>query len=253
MPRLFATVAVDDFAAGAATPFMPIRVHSGEISATDATTRVLLPTRAQPRWPPFERIAETIATPRRRFPPHRHEGVEVLTHVIEGTGAYELGPGPPAALGPGSTWLLSAPTSIAHAINPGRGQTMRYVTVIATLSATSQGTAGVQTAELGDSIEQPDGTVVHHLVGPGSGLASRVGLECESIEFASDGVAYRRIGHDRLGVCYALTGRGMVSNESLDTGEAALAEDVAGVAIEGRAGLGVVFLTAPRALDPHPS
>ncbi len=70
-----------------------IRVIPGEIDGRDVTTRAVIPSTAQPRWPPLERIAETIATPRRRFPPHRHEGVEVLTYVIEGSGTYEYGTG----------------------------------------------------------------------------------------------------------------------------------------------------------------
>jgi len=55
---------------------MTVRVVAGEVGAREVTARVALPTAAQPRWPPFERVAETIATPRRPFPLHRHEGVE---------------------------------------------------------------------------------------------------------------------------------------------------------------------------------
>jgi redox-sensitive bicupin YhaK (pirin superfamily) len=225
---------------------MAVRVVLGEISAKDATTRAAIPSAGLPRWPPFERVAETIATPRRRFPLHRHEGCEVLTYVIEGSGSYEFGNDPPRTLSAGATHLLTASTNVAHAINPGKGQTIRWFAVVAALPPGSTAPVRVQSTHVRPGPGSTDGTAVRRLVGPGSGIESSVGIECELIEFPSNGTTFRRVGHDRIAIAYTLSGRGSVDNQTVDAGEAALVDDAAGVAIGGRAGLRLMLTTAPR-------
>jgi quercetin 2,3-dioxygenase len=225
---------------------MAIRVVLGEISAKDVTTRAAIPSGNLPRWPPFERVAETIATPRRRFPPHRHEGVEVLTYVIEGSGSHEFATQPPTAVRVGAAQLLTAPTAVAHSLNPGAGQSIRWIAVMTTLPPGVVGGSRVQTSQTEPSGVQPDGTVVRRLVGPGSRMASAMGLEAEEIEFQTSGAAFRKVGHDRMAVTYVLSGTGRVDSEALDAGEAALVDDAAGVALQGPAGFHVMFVTAPR-------
>ncbi len=229
---------------------MPIRIVSGEIDVKDATTRVSIPTASQPRWPPFERVAETIATPRRPFPPHRHSGVEVLTYVIEGSASYEFGSSPATPLAPGSTMLLTAPSAVPHSINPGKGHTVRWFAVVAALTAGDAAAPRLQLRIAPWSAAGADGTSVRKLVGPGSGITSMIGLEAAAIEFRSAGASFRKVGHDRLAVCYALAGRGKLDNEVLEGGEAGLVEDVAGVAIQGPPGFRVVFVSAPRTPPP---
>jgi redox-sensitive bicupin YhaK (pirin superfamily) len=225
-----------------------IRVVPGEIGSKDVTTRVILPTAAQPRWPPFERVAETIATPRRPFPPHRHENAEVLTYVIEGSASYAFGPGAPEPLEPGSTKLLTASANVSHAINPGKGQTVRWFSLVASLPPGVAPATRLQSGR-GTSTEiQPDGTILHQLVGPHAGLPSAAGLECEVVRFVQQGTAFRRVGHERVAVIYALAGPGFVDNSPLDEGEAALVNDAAGVALQGESGFHVILATAPR---PH--
>lgn len=225
---------------------MTVRIVTGEIGAKDATTRTVLPTGAQPRWPPFELVAETIATPRRRFPPHRHEGVEVLTYVIEGSGTYELGTGSPEPVAPGAARLLIAPTSVSHAINPGKGQTVRWFSVVIRLPAGIGPAPRLLSAQPRETGDQPDGTVVRRLVGPGTTLPSLAGLECDAIRFHSSGASFRKIGRDRVAVCYALSGRGAIDNVPTEGGEAALIDDSGGIAIQGQAGFHVVLAKAPR-------
>jgi quercetin 2,3-dioxygenase len=223
-----------------------VRVVPGEISAKDVTTRVTLPNATLPRWPPFERVAEMIATPRRAFPPHRHEGVEVVTYVIEGAGQYGVGGEAPVTVGPGSASLLSAPTAVPHSLNAGKGQTIRWFALVASLPSTATGPPRAVTRRFEPSRGPGDGTLTRHIVGPGTGITSDAGLDCEVIEFAESGDAFRRIGHDRVGVIYTLNGRGAVDNASIEAGEAALVEEAAGVAIHGRASLQVIVATAPR-------
>lgn len=223
-----------------------VRVVAGVIDATDATTRLAIPTPAQARWPPFDRVSETIATPRRRFPAHQHSGVEVLTYVIEGSGSYALGKAPPDPLGVGSTMLLTAPTTVSHAINPGTGQTIHWFSVVARLPSGKPLPPRLQTAQSEPTGLEPEGTMVRGLVGPGTPLVSESGLECASIKFREDGSSFHRVGHDRVAVCYAFSGRGTVDNELLNAGEAALVDDAAGVALHGRRGFHVVLASAPR-------
>jgi redox-sensitive bicupin YhaK (pirin superfamily) len=225
---------------------MSVRVVLGEISAKDATTRAAIPTTSQGVWPPFERVAETIATPRRRFPPHRHVRAEVLTYIIEGSGTYEVAPEAPIAVAAGATGLLTAPTSLSHSINPGQGQTIRWFGVVATLPPAATASAGVQYGQAVREPGTPDGAMAQRLIGAGSGILSAVGLECEVIEFPSTGTTFRKVGHDRIAVCYALAGRGGVDNQAIEIGEAALVEDAAGIAVHGKPGFRVIITSAPR-------
>jgi redox-sensitive bicupin YhaK (pirin superfamily) len=224
-----------------------VRVIAGEINSKDATTRLVVPTTSLPIWGPFQRVAETIATPRRRYPPHGHEKVEVLTYLIEGSGMYEYGPSPAAPILPGAVNLLTAPSNVTHAINPGPGQTLRYFAVVATLpGGEAHAAPRLQSSRPEPAPPQPDGTVTCHLVGAGKGLVSAVGLESDVIEFRSAGAAFRKVGHDRIAVGYVLSGRGRIDNQDVEAGEAVLVEDAAGIALDGRAGLRMVLTSAPR-------
>ncbi len=225
---------------------MSIRVVPGEISTKGATTRTVIPTTAQPRWPPLERVAERIATARRPFPPHRHEGVEVFTYIVEGSASHHFGSAPPTTLVAGSTALITAPTAISHAINPGVGQTVRWFAAVATLPAGKAPLPRLQSGRVEETGVQPEGTILHRLVGPGAPLTSSMGLECVAIEFRSTGTSFQKVGHDRVAVCYALGGRGSIDNQPFEGGEAALVEDAAAVAIDGQRGLRVVLLSARR-------
>jgi redox-sensitive bicupin YhaK (pirin superfamily) len=225
---------------------MSIRVVRGEIGSKDVTARVIIPTAAQPKWPPFERVAETIATPRRPFPLHKHERTEVLTYVIEGSAFYTFGSGTPEPMEPGSTKLLMAAISASHTINSAKGQTVRWFSVVATLPPGNAATNLLQSSRPVSTEMQPDGTVVQPLVGPHSTLTSAAGLDCEAIRFAQEGTSFRRIGHDRVALVYAFLGPGEVDNNSLEAGEAALVEDAAGIALKGEPGFGVILCSAPR-------
>ncbi|MGA8663914.1 MAG: hypothetical protein WB809_02440 [Thermoplasmata archaeon] len=229
---------------------MSIRVVTGEIEAKDATTRVVLPVGTQPHWPPFERVAETIATPRRPFPPHHHAGVEVLTYVIEGFGSYAFGADPLRELAPGSVLLLTARSPQSHAINPAKGHTVRWFAAVATIAAGTNDPDRLQSGRSEAKRGAAEGTIVRRLVGPGTSIPSVAGLEGKTIEFQSTATSFQRVGHDRVAVCYALGGQGRLDNETLEGGEAAFVQDAAGVALQGQPGFRVVFLSAPQVAKP---
>ena len=174
----------------------------------------------------------------------------MLTYVIEGSGSYEYASDPPAVMVPGSIKLLSAPTPVSHAITPGKGQTVHWFSVVTTLPAGASSVPRLQSGRAEVSGARPDGTIIERLVGPKLALQSEIGLECEGMKFLSDGTSFRRVGHDSVALCYALTGRGRVDSEPLEGGEAALVEDAAGIAVQGRAGFHVVLVRAPRPSSP---
>jgi len=225
---------------------MTVRVIPGEISATDATVRSVIPTSIQPKWPPLERVAETIATPRRRFPAHGHSGAEVLTYIVEGSGLYSYGNQPVEPVASGSIHLLTAPSGVAHAINPGKGQTLRWLAVLVTLPPSSDSTVRLQSSQALDGAVGADGTRVRALVGPGSPIRSTAGLEVYDLSFVEDGTTFRKVGHTVRAVAYALAGAGSVDGRPVEVGEAALVEDASGVAIQGRAGFRLALVQVPR-------
>jgi hypothetical protein len=133
-----------------------------------------------------------------------------------------------------------------HAINPGKGKTLRYFAVVATMPSGKPSQPRLQSAEPLLTPSEPDGTVVRPILGARTGLVSAIGLECEVIDFRSAGTSFQKVGHERIAVIYSVSGRAKVDNEVLEAGEAALVDDAAGVAISGRPGLQVILTSAPR-------
>jgi redox-sensitive bicupin YhaK (pirin superfamily) len=170
----------------------------------------------------------------------------VLTYVIEGAATYSLGSGSPEPLQPGSTKLLTAPSSTSHAINAVKGQTVRWFSLVVALPPGVTGAYRLQSTHVRETDPQPDGTVLRQLVGPRSSVSSAAGLECEVLRFQDEGTVFRRVGHDRRAIAYALSGPGGVDNDDLDAGEAAFIEDAAGISLKGEAGFHVIFSSAPK-------
>ncbi len=208
---------------------------------------MVIPTPTQGPWAPFDRVGEVVVTVGRKFAPHAHQAQEVLTYVVEGFASYAPETGPVQSMRPGSVLLLTSPSRTSHSVNPSRGATVRWFAVVVDLPGSSAKNITIQTDTPIAAAPDPDGTVVRRLVGPGTKVTSSAGLSCEEVLFADEGTSFRRVGHDRRGVVYALAGRGQVDGEILEVGEAALVEDAAGLALHGRPGFRVLLVTAPRA------
>ncbi len=219
---------------------------SGEVDAKDVATRAVIPSVPMATWPPLERVAETIATARKRFGAHAHSRQEVLIYLIEGEARHSAGTGPGEELVAGSMVYVAAGVSTAHAVNPRPGATARWFSIVAALPEGAPATATVRVDRPAESDVQPDGTSVTSLIGPGSSLTSLVGLEVSVLRFHAQGTAFRRVGPGHRSVVYALAGRGSVDNFPLETGEAALVEDAAAVSISGSEDFRVVHATVPR-------
>jgi quercetin 2,3-dioxygenase len=223
-----------------------IRVVAGEVETRAATTRLVIPTGAQPSWPPFLRAGETLADRVRQFPPHAHERQEVLTYVSEGFAVYQLENRPAEHLRGGSARLLTAGSHCSHRISPSRGGPIRWFSLVLAAPGAGSGGPKLQASELPPTPLYEENAVVRHLVGPAAPMVSGAGLECREITFVEPSTSFARVGHDRRALVYVLAGTGTVGGQPIEGGEAALVEGTAGVAVSGTEGLRVIFATAPR-------
>lgn len=230
-----------------------LRIVAGVVETKNTTTRLVLPTAVQAAWPPYHRVAETVATRTRQFPPHAHEGEEVLTYVIEGSASYQLESGAIQPMRPGSARLLSATSRAAHRINPSQGGVIRWFSLVAGLPDGASGAVRLQASEPPASPRYDESAHVRPLVGPGATMTSAMGLESAEISFVELSTTYRRLGHGRRGLVYSLSGRGSVDGNPLEVGEAALVEGAAGIAIQGNEGFRVIVATAPSERSPDAS
>jgi quercetin 2,3-dioxygenase len=222
-----------------------LRWIPGEVVAKSTTARLLLPGPGISTWLPFTRAVETIATAARQLPAHAHEGEEVLTYMFEGFADYQYQSDPPAPLPPGSVRLLTSPSKSTHRISPARGSAIRWFSLVVRLPPSVKGDSRVQSAQPASTGTQPDGTVVHDLVGPGSPISAKSGLTAREVSFTSAGTTFQRMGRDRRGLVYALAGRGGIDSQPIEGGEGVLVEGASGIAVHGQAGLRVLVASAP--------
>jgi redox-sensitive bicupin YhaK (pirin superfamily) len=223
-----------------------LRIVPGFVETKNSTTRLVIPTSVQPAWPPYSRVGETVPSRARQFPAHAHEQEEVLTFVTEGSATYALGEGAAELLRPGSARFLSAPGKAEHRISPARGAPARWFSLVATLPPGIAGSPHLQANEAPTSFRSDEDARVRSLVGGTSSVSSLAGLEAAEITFEEGGTTFRRVGHDRRGLVYVISGRGTVDGKPIETGEAALAEGVAGIALGSVGTLRTIVATAPR-------
>lgn len=216
------------------------------------TTRLVIPTLAQPPWPPYARVGETLASSQRQFPAHAHERQEVLTYVMDGFASYQFEARAPELLRPGSARFLTAPTRVTHRISPGKGGAIRWFNLVIGLPPALPAELRLQASEAPAVPLYEENAYVRPLVGPRSTIASAAGLECREISFSEVSTTFLRVGHDRRGLVYAVVGSGTVDGRGVEGGEAALADGAGGIAIQGTPGFRVIAATAPRPAPPAP-
>jgi len=187
-------------------------VH-GEIDASDTTAHLLFPTRDEQPFLPFQRFAESMATSRRKGEMHPHLGEEVIQYVLEGYIDHEDGSGNHTSLTEGSLLVLTARDQILTANRPPVGS---------------------------------DGTVRTSLVGSNGPARTSSGLELIDIGFAKEATAFLRVGRDRRGIAYVLSGIGSVENHGLEPGHGVLLENMSGLSLHGETGYRVALASVPR-------
>lgn len=224
----------------------PIRIIAGSIESGLAITRLVIPTAAQPVWPPYRRVSEGIASRGRQLPVHAHEREEVLTYLIEGFASYQIGDQPPERLAQGAGRLLTATSRVSHRVAPVEGASIRWFSLVLGLPPSVDRPGRVQSTGPDDSRSSVDEVEVRRLTGPGAPMTAASGLECEVMTFPDRGTTFRRVGPGGRALVYALVGQGFVDERAVEAGETALAEDVPGVSVRGSGGFRAVFATAPR-------
>jgi redox-sensitive bicupin YhaK (pirin superfamily) len=225
-------------------PSERIRLVTGELESRSVASRTVLPTPAQGAWPPFRRVGEIAATVRRKLPSHGHEAEEVLTYLVEGHASAVVGDRPAVPVQAPCVLLLDAPGKVGHQLSPDSA--VRWVSVVVSLPKTAGAGVTAERYAPTTSGPLPDGTIQHRLLGAGARFPSRAGVECSEIEFVAEGTAFQRIGRDRRAIVYAIRRRGRVDGTPIEEGEAALMEDVSGIALHGGPGFRALLTTAPR-------
>jgi redox-sensitive bicupin YhaK (pirin superfamily) len=225
---------------------------TGEIESAPVSTRLLIPTSAQPLWPPFRRVAESIASQGRQSPTHAHELEEVLTYVTEGFASYQLEGGAADSLPHGSARLLTAPVRVRHRVAPAQGAVIRWFNLVVGLTRGASGPTRLQSAGPGTPSTDVDNVRVSLLVGPRAPMTSSSGLECQEMVFAEPSTTFLRVGRTRRALLYTLAGEGAVDQRELSAGAGALVEGVPGVAVQGRPGFRAIFASAPTGPETSP-
>jgi len=229
------------------SPSHPRSVHviAGEIETRVVTTRLLVPSRGQPSWTPFQRVTESIANRGRQLPAHAHEREEVLTYVTEGFASYQLERGTVEPLQHGSARFLTAPGRVSHRVSPTKSGAIRWFNLVVALPASSTGTLRLQSMSPQAPTIEEDTVSVRPILGPGAPMASVAGVECQELQFTGEGTTFRRVGSSRRAILYAMSGRGAVDQREIAGGEAAFIEGMQGVAVQGSDGFCAILATVP--------
>jgi len=224
-----------------------MKIVAGQIDASDVTARLLFPTAQQGPWLPFERLAETIATSRKKGGPHSHQAEEVIVYVLEGFVDHEYDGGHRESLSQGSVLVLTAHDEIRHELVMGKGRTARWLSMVLRIPwHTEAPPTSVQIKATGDAIEAADGTVLRPIVGSRARADAFTQVECTDIEFAKGGTAFFQLGKTRRAVVYVLSGSGTIGNEHIEPGHGGLVENSSGISIHGSPGFRVALATVPR-------
>ena len=222
-----------------------MRVVVGEIDSRPVGPRLVIPTASQPAWPPFRRVGESIASAGRQLPRHVHEHEEVLTYVTEGNASYQLEEAPVEALPSGAARLLTAPGKVSHRVSPAQGSAIRWFNLVVGLPTPAAGAPRAQAMAPDAPRQEVDNARVLALVGPRAPMTSGAGLECQELAFDVASTTFARLGARRRAILYALAGQGLVAQQSVSAGEAALVEGLPAVPIQGSPGFRAIWATAP--------
>lgn len=222
-----------------------VRIVPSEIQSGAVTTRLLLPTERVPAWRPFRRISESVAGRARQLPTHAHEHEEVLTYVTEGFASYQVEGSPSESLVQGSARLLTTAGKASHRVSAAQGAAIRWFSLVVDLPRAFGGETRLQSVPAGAAPAEVDNACVRRLVGPDGPMVSGSGLDCYELAFPEGSTTFARVGRDRRAVLYALAGHGTVDDQGIDAGEAALAEGVPALSVQGRAGFRAILATAP--------
>ena len=91
-----------------------------------------------------------------------------------------------------------------------------------------------------------DGTIRTALIGSNGPARTSSDLEFTDIGFVKEGTTFLRVGRDRRGIAYVLSGIGSVNDHSLEPGHAVLLENRSGLSLNGEAGYRVAIASVPR-------
>ena len=188
-----------------------------------------------------------MATSRRKGEMHPHQGEEVVQYVLEGYIDHEDGSGDHTSLTEGSLLVLTARDEVRHALRMERGRMARWLSIVVRLPVTTNTpTTSLQIITAKRPPVGSDGTIRTLLVGANGPARTSSGLELTDIGFAKEATAFLRLGRDRRGIAYVLSGIGSVENHGLEPGHGVLLENMSGLSLHGEAGYRVALASVPR-------
>jgi redox-sensitive bicupin YhaK (pirin superfamily) len=178
---------------------------------------------------------------------HPHQGEEVIQYVLEGYIDHEDGSGNHTSLTEGSLLVLTARDEVRHALRMERGRTARWLSIVVRLRVTTETpTTSLQIISAKRPPVGSDGTIRTPLVGSNGPARTSSGLELTDIAFAKEATAFLRMGRDRRGIAYVLSGIGSVEDHGLEPGHGVLLENMSGLSLHGEAGYRVALASVPR-------
>src|SRR5207247_9681543 len=134
-----------------------------------------------------------------------------------------------------------------------RGRTARWLSIVVRLPVTTEApSTSLQILTASRPPAGSDGTVRTSLVGSNGPARTSSGLELIDIGFAKEATAFLRVGRDRRGIAYVLSGIGSVENHGLEPGHGVLLENMSGLSLHGEAGYRVALASVPRPVAWRP-
>lgn len=217
----------------------------------DPETRLLMPTREEGPFLPFERFAETFAKGRMETGLHPHEAQEVVAYILEGYVHHEDATGHHADLSAGSVLVITADQEIRHklTLQPRReGHNARWLSIVLRLPWHTQSPmTATQVKEASDAMESDDGTIRRAVVGPLARADSAMGLECTDVYFANEADLSLQVGRGRRGIAYVLQGSGSVEKAEVGAGHGVLFENITRLAVHGSPNFRLFLASVPMA------
>jgi redox-sensitive bicupin YhaK (pirin superfamily) len=217
----------------------------------DPESRLLMPTREEGPFLPFERFAETFAKSRTEIGFHPHEAQEVIAYILEGYVHHEDATGHHADLSTGSVLVVTAHQEIRHRLTlqpRSEDHKARWLSIVLRLPwHTEPPMTSIQIKEAGDAAETHDGTIRRPVVGPLARADSAMGLECTDVSFTEQADVSFQVGRGRRGVAYVLEGSGSVEKAEVGNGQGVLFENITRFAVHGLPGFRLFLASVPTA------
>ena len=223
-----------------------VQARSSPMELEGIRGRVLFPGPQQGPWPPFERLAESVATGGGAKDLHTHSGEEVVNYVLAGAVLHWDSEDHAVELNEGAVTLLRATDEIRHDIVPKLRSDARWVSV--TLHWTGA-VAGPETPyQFGRGVAETSrepGLRVLRVVGASTPVRSALGLDMSDWTFSQSSSREVALDPARRLVAYVLDGTVEIEGRTVASGGGILAEGVSSLRVAASTGARMLLMSVP--------